>query len=142
MDYTSGSPRKGTTLKKELKTVKQAARKEKHQPDYLPMTIQDTLIEEFRKKFVPDGYEGATVIDPLDLVPWLCTAFERVEQEAKREERERIAKAYEPVFNDFNLAAQYMIKTEIFKASGTEVIESIGYMKSVLSDTLKGEKHE
>ena len=34
-NYTSGSPKKGTSLKDEMKIVKQSARKERIRPNYL-----------------------------------------------------------------------------------------------------------
>ena len=59
---------------------------------------------------------------------------EQIINKAIKGERERIMKAMMPAFDDFDKAGQTMIQSKIFVKAGTEIIENIGYMKSVLMD--------
>lgn len=97
-------------------------------------------IEKFWHKAIrPAGHTKVEVLYRLEEgLPELCQllshSLSSFEKEVREEERKRISKAMQPAFDDFNAAAQTMIQSVDIRLerTGTEIIENIGYMKSIL----------
>ena len=81
------------------------------------------------------AYSGFSVIfDAPRVLKFIRSERSLAFKEGEKSERKRIAKAMQPAFDDFTKAGKLLIQTKGFKDSGNEVIENIGYMKSILVD--------
>lgn len=103
------------------------------------MTNIRTKIEQFREKFVEES-EASYIsgekyttryfnehLKPEEVEQWLADILTQTQADTAEEIKAKL----QPAFDDFNEAGQILIEKG-YKNSGTEMIENIGFMKSVL----------
>lgn len=107
------------------------------------MTHTNEWEKEFDKFYIGGGLGNICKTDPKDTrvvgLEGIKDFIRSLLLSQKQQLLGEISKKMQPAFDDFTKAAQTMIKSEVLKRTGTEILENVGYMKSILLDSLNEE---
>lgn len=129
----NGQPPKSSDLTNGKSTINKSASKSgklinKHEKADLTLESSEGWKVDFlRKNIHGEVCESHEIIEYFDKL--LSQQQKEVEERIRKELRQKM----KPAFDDFRKAAQTMIKSGKLVRTGTEILENVGYMESVLT---------